>query len=494
MTLELENSEELKEKNNSSHSKNKFQKKEHKWKELLYNLFYEIKSEIINSKIEIEEDEYQENINSITIPQLVNYIHDSIQILLKKKIEDSKEEQKELDKKLYLNNDNINNKNKIENESYLEYENIIRNLESKQRILTKNYFQQKLQIDAMENKLEEYMEMEDEFEEMKAKYKYEDGRFLNNDRKDNEILIIRSENSNLKLEINKFEEKVKLLEEEIISKNKKIDEINQELQKLKNQYNEKKIEQNNAPSININISNVHSNSNINNNNNEINNNNDIISNETELGSNTAACNACNCNSNIKKNNFNNFNRNSTNFITNSKFFYNYVNEQISINNNKKNTFSSKKKKEKTEKINHKNYYRNKTSKDKKLLSQKIKTKLLNNKNNICDLLSTTRNESLDRAKQDLLNKYLIGIKANKNIMNLNNSCVKVNSLTGKIYYKKNGSSNNIMNNIQIQSNKKNNNSNNNGFNSLRSNSNSYKTKPPSASQSHNNVISYRSVS
>ena len=129
---------------------------------------------------------------------------------------------------------------------------------------------------------------------------------------------------------------------------------------------------------------------------------------------------------------------------------------------------------------HKNYYRNKTSKDKKLLSQKIKTKLLNNKNNICDLLSTTRNESLDRAKQDLLNKYLIGIKGNKNIMNLNNSCIKVNNLTGKIYCKKSGS------NINIQSTKK------SGFNSGRSNSN--KTKVPSTSISHNNVISYRSVS
>ena len=38
----------------------------------------------------------------------------------------------------------------------------------------------------------------------------------------------------------------------------------------------------------------------------------------------------------------------------------------------------------------------------------------------------------------MLNKYLIGIKANKNGMNLNNSCIKVNNLTGKIYYKKNG--------------------------------------------------------
>ena len=474
MTLELDNSQEYNH-NNSSKSKSKYQKKEHKWKELLYNLFYEIKSEILNTKLEIEEDEYQENINSTTIPQLVNYIHDSIQILLKKKIEDSKEEQKEIDKKYYLDRNlkSPENQNKIniEETNFVEYESIIKNLESKQRILTKNVFQQKLQIDAMENKIEEYMEMEDEFEEMKTKLKYEDGRFLNNDRKDNEILIIRGENSILKNEINKLEEKVKSLEEEVNKKDLKIEEINKELENLKNKFDEKQNEANMAPSININISNVHSNSNINNNNNEINN---MNNNETDGG-------------NLIKKNIYNPNRNSSNFITNSKFFYNYVNEQISINN-KKNTFSSKKKKEKTEKMNHKNYYRNKTSKDKKLLSQKIKTKLLNNKNNICDLLSTTRNESLDRAKQDLLNKYLIGIKGNKNIMNLNNSCMKVNSLTGKIYYKKSG--NNNMNNIQIQSNKKN----NNDINSIRSKSNSNKTKPPSASQSHNNVISYRSVS
>ena len=430
MALELDDSEK---------SKTKYQKKEHKWKELLYNLFYEIKSEIINSKIEIEEEEYQENINSTTIPQLVNYIHDSIQILLKKKIEDSKEEQKELDKKFYLNS-NLLDKNENKEINFSEYESIIRNLESNQRILTKNFFQQKLQIDAMENKMEEYMEMEDEFEEMKTKLKYEDGRFLNNDRKDNEILIIRGENSILKTEINKLEEKVKSLEELLNIKEKKIEEINNELEKMKNKF-EQKNETNISPSININIRNVHSN------------NNNDLNNETD-------------NSNIKKVNYNP-NRNSTNFITNSKFFYNYVNEQISLNN-KKNTFSSKKKKD------NKNYYRNKTSKDKKLLSQKIKSKLLNKQNNICDLLSTTRNEALDKAKQDLLNKYLIGIKGNKNFFNLNNSSVKVNNLTGNVYYKKNNNGNNS--------------------NIIRSNSNN-KTKPPSGYQSHNNnVISYRSLS
>ena len=456
MSIDLDNSGDYK----NLSPKNKYEKKEHKWKELLYNLFYEIKSEILNSKIEIEEDEYQENINSTTIPQIISYIHDSIQILLKKKIEDTKEEQKELDKKFYLES-NIISDIKVSEDVIGKYENNLKKLESKQRNLTKINFQQKLQIDAMENKIEEYMEMEDEFEEMKTKLKYEDGRFLNNDRKDNEIIIIRGENSILKTEINKLEERIKTIEKENSEKENMINDLNKQIELLKNKIEEKQNEANTPPSININISNVNSNEHINHNNN----------NETEEGGSGLGS------SNIKKNAYN---RNSNNNLnSNTKFFYNYVNEQISINN-KKNTFSSKKKKEKNEKNNHKNYYRNKTSKDKQLLSQKIKTKLLNKKNNICDLLSTTRNESLDRAKQDLLNKYLIGIKGNKNIINLNNSCIKVNNLTGKIYCKKNG-------NINLQSTKK-----KYGFNSNRSNSN--KTKIPSTSISHNNVMSYRSVS
>ena len=77
------------------------QEKIHEWKELLYTLFYEIKSEILGCKIEIEEEEYQENIRTITIPNIIKYIHDSIQILILKKIEDTKRKQKEEDDKFY---------------------------------------------------------------------------------------------------------------------------------------------------------------------------------------------------------------------------------------------------------------------------------------------------------------------------------------------------------------------------------------------------------
>ena len=87
MSLEL--SEESKEKGKKNNSN-----KEHMWKELLYELFYEIKSEILGTKIEIEEEEYQENIKTITIPKLVKYIHDSIQILIKKRQMNQKKSKK----------------------------------------------------------------------------------------------------------------------------------------------------------------------------------------------------------------------------------------------------------------------------------------------------------------------------------------------------------------------------------------------------------------
>ena len=194
---------------------------EHKWKELLYNLFYEIKSETLGKKIEIDEDEYQENIQSITIPKLITYIHDSIQILISKKIEISKNEQKLEDDKYYTEIGSSGYRQMVlEQSEQLKYENIIKKLEEKERNLYKINFHHKLQKEAMENKIEEYMEMEDEFEEMKVKLKYEDGRFLNNDRKDNEILILRSENSKLKNTVEELEKNIKnlenLIEEKII--------------------------------------------------------------------------------------------------------------------------------------------------------------------------------------------------------------------------------------------------------------------------------------
>ena len=243
----------LDEKDNDDNSK------EYKWKELLYELFYEIKSEILGSKIEMEEEEYQENIKIITIPKLVEYIHDSIQILINKKIDDTKMELREENDK-YIRDlclkKNIDLTLLVEEKK--QYENIIRKLESKERILTKIIFKDRLKKDMLENKIGEFLQMEEEFEEMKKKLKYEEGRFLKNDRKENEIIIIRGENSILKKSIKKLESQIKNLENDKQIKNELINKLQNEIKQinLKKEELQKENEILSANSINININNL----------------------------------------------------------------------------------------------------------------------------------------------------------------------------------------------------------------------------------------------
>ena len=344
--------------NNNNSNNNRNLSKEHKWKELLYELFYEIKSETLGCKIEIEEDEYQENIRTITYQKLIKYVHDSIRILLKKKIDDAKLEQKEEDEKYYRDLNYNSNNNILSQEEKKQYENLIHKLESKERNITKLYFQVKLQKDAMENKISEYMEMEEEFEEMKTKLKYEEGRFLNNDRKDNEIIIIRGENSNLKQSIRKLENQIKNMENNKQKNHQLINNLQNEIKQLKLKIEElkKQIDILNAHSINININNVHGEENKNGILNNINN--GITKEDIILG---------------KHKNINNKNK---------MFHFQKINNKFIKNNNQNNP----------------------------------------------DFLSNTRNESLERTQSDLLNKYLIRNKINKNNVYLNNSSIKNNQL------------------------------------------------------------------
>ena len=171
-------------------------------KEMLYTLFYELTREIKGCKIEIDEDEYQENIRTITFTQLVTYVRDSIQTLLKKNSDIIKEKDELLS----------TTKIQIRPGDFVQYENLLQKFEQNERRLLKRQFQHRLQREAMEKKINELMDIEDEFEEMKAKLKYENGKFLTNDRKDNEIVIIRGENTNLKNAIKSLEDKVKLHE------------------------------------------------------------------------------------------------------------------------------------------------------------------------------------------------------------------------------------------------------------------------------------------
>ena len=106
-----------------------------------------------------------------------------------------------------------------------QYENTLRLIENKNRKFIKEIFRLKMQNNAYENKICEYMEMEEEYLYLKNKFQNNKNLFLKNDRKDNEILILRKENTNLKSEIKKFENVLKLKEDNI----KKINEENEKL-------------------------------------------------------------------------------------------------------------------------------------------------------------------------------------------------------------------------------------------------------------------------
>ena len=357
---------------------NKKKNSEHKNKELLYNLFYEIKSEILGSKIEIEEDEYQENIKKTSIPKLITYIHDSIQILISSKIELSKAQQKEEDEKNFSKNKKYiqSDKSSISIQEMKNYENIIRKLEEKERYLIKARFQDKLQKEAMENKINEYMDMEDEFEEMKTKLKYEDGRFLNNDRKDNEIIIIRSENSKLKNTVDELEKEISKLKNINNEQNKKINSLKEEIDKLNKHNNEmhRFLLENEDNSNNLNLTERYTK-------NHTNNYLNIISDSKETKDN---------NSTVKY------------------YKYQRMNLQPTQYNKIKKKIYSKKKSE-----------GNKTSNNNEKKSTKENTNANMNSN---DLLSTTRNEYTQKLKPKL-NKYFSGNNINK--MG-NKSCNKKN--------------------------------------------------------------------
>ena len=143
-----------------------------------------------------------------------------------------------------------------------QYENILRYYESFIRNNTKSIYQLRLQKDVLENRIDEYMEIEEEFEEMKSKFKYEDGKFLENDRKDNEILIIRAENTNLKKSIKELEgenlrkkEEIKRLVKEVEELKEEIEKNKSELTALKDKYENDILKTSTIQNNNINITN-----------------------------------------------------------------------------------------------------------------------------------------------------------------------------------------------------------------------------------------------
>ena len=118
----------------------------------------------------------------------------------------------------------------------LQLENIIKKLEFDIKYYLKRLLYYKIQNNSLEIKLNVFASMEEDYEELKEKLKYEGGKFLENDRKNNEIMILRNENSKIKKEIKKLESqkvimeseyknKIKILEKDKKELNKKIEEM-----------------------------------------------------------------------------------------------------------------------------------------------------------------------------------------------------------------------------------------------------------------------------
>ena len=207
-------------------------------KEDLYSLFYELLSEVKGQKIELDEEEYEENVRSTPINQITKYIRETIRMLLKKFTKEQQSTPIEVTKS-----------------DISQYESLLRAREENERKFIKTIFQYKLHREALESRIEDYMEMEDDYEEMKTKLKYEDGKFLDNDRKDNEIVIIRSENTNLKKIISDNEKKIKNLNMVLEEKEKILNKLNEKISVLSKKLEKTEKELNLFSNINININN-----------------------------------------------------------------------------------------------------------------------------------------------------------------------------------------------------------------------------------------------
>ena len=132
-------------------------------------------------------------------------------------------------------------------------QNYLIKLEADIRQLLKREFQSSILKISLESKIRAYMNIEEDYQELKEKVHFAEGKFLENDRKDNEIIILRRENSTLKKEISKLENKNKKMENknnEYISKIKDL-ENNIEILNKKILQLEKTIKENTIKNKNI---------------------------------------------------------------------------------------------------------------------------------------------------------------------------------------------------------------------------------------------------
>ena len=308
----------------------------------------------------------------------------------------------------------------INNNTYnqLQLENHIIKLESDIRYYIQREFQSKIRKDALEMKLKAYMDLEEEYESLKEKVRYEGGKFLNNDRKDNEIIILRQENSLLKNDIVKLEQKNNELNEIINKDQVIIKALKYKINQLEKSINELKAMKSN------NVHNIHNNSSINLN--IINNNNGIKNNVNNMNNINNNCNKKLYNITITKKYFETLNKNYKNnlHIRRKSNIYNspkitYQFEKINNNRNKKNKVEPNKKNKIFNTIDsnklfintYNKIYNSHTSNNKKR-NKKIKG-------------SSISMRLDDNDKSDLINKYL----------SINNSSKFLSSIKTKSFSK-----------------------------------------------------------
>lgn len=179
---------------------NVIKKDEIKNKEMLYMIYYKIQSEIKNEKIDKilpEKKELLDIIKTIKLNTIINYIKESLDIYIR------------MNHKNNLKSKSNNSYSHANEEMMIKYENCLRNAENTIRNCFSKIFSYKLQTELLENKIINYSEMENEYKNMKELYKYENGKFLNNERKENEILILRKENTNIKMKVENLEKELR---------------------------------------------------------------------------------------------------------------------------------------------------------------------------------------------------------------------------------------------------------------------------------------------
>ena len=133
------------------------------------------------------------------------------------------------------------------NKKYFQLQNYTKKIEFDLKYYLRLCFEYKVQTDALEDKIRIYRIMQDDFEELKEKVKYESGRFLNNERKENEIIILRQENTILKNEIAKLEKHNKLneiMKKDFLNKIKKFENEIEQLKKKLNEYQDISMKKN----------------------------------------------------------------------------------------------------------------------------------------------------------------------------------------------------------------------------------------------------------